>query len=132
MDIAELRAELTRRGITIAANAGVTKLQSLLDAAIAEEETAAAEAIKAKSEADGLTARQMVDQKIEPAQGKSGAGKAAAPAAEPSTAPATVASTAIPESEISEKVTAGLTREQAIEVITHQRAHDKALKANKR
>jgi hypothetical protein len=42
-------------------------------------------------------------------------------------APAKITEEEITEEEISAKVTAGLTREQAVEVITTQRAHDAAL-----
>jgi hypothetical protein len=45
------------------------------------------------------------------------------------TTPEPVAADEIPEIEIVAKIRAGLTREQAIEVINNQRAHDKALAA---
>lgn len=65
------------------------------------------------------------------AEGKSSNGpvKDAGPVVVESTAPAAMVPDAIPEVEIIEKMQAGLTRDQAVEVITHQRAHDKALAA---
>lgn len=59
-------------------------------------------------------------------EGKAGEAKDAAPDAVESTAPVSEVPGAIPELEIVDKIQAGLTREQAIEVITNQRIHDAA------
>lgn len=111
MDLQQLRDELTRRGISFAANAGVANLEAKLAEAIAKEK-----------ELTGETLPQDPEGKSSP-----GPETPAAPAAVASTAPAAEVPDAISEVEIIAKTQAGLTREQAIEVITNQRAHDKAL-----
>jgi hypothetical protein len=115
MDITQLREELTKRGIPFASNLGVVKLQALLDAAPAAENDGNSGAPANPPESGDV--------------GKPPAGevKAAVPAAAASTAPVEVESNAIPDLEIIAKMGAGLTREQAVEVITAQRAHDKTI-----
>jgi hypothetical protein len=66
-------------------------------------------------------------------EGNSGSGQGAAPAETPASAPAAATPQTetpgdeIPEEEIHAKVAAGLSRDQAVEVITNQRAWDKQL-----
>lgn len=99
-------------GVSFANNASTEKLQALYDESLAAKAAGGAP----------------------PSEGNAGAAPAAAPAKTTFTAlvekdAAAVASgDEISEDEIRAKVAAGLSRAQAIEVITSQRIHDRALR----
>lgn len=127
MDINQLREELTKRGISFAANAGLANLQGKLDEALALEAEAMAKQVAGADLsvlATGSETAPTPPPELEVVV-KPGAATGAAPAAAAATAPA--APEEIPELEILAKMRAGLTREQAVEVISNQRAHDKGL-----
>lgn len=115
-------------GVSFPKNAKPEKLQALYD-----------EALAAKA-AGGEISKDTPPDAPAP-EGNSGSAPDAAPAADPAPAAAAPRKTfsqevteaaqadadEIPELEIITKMKAGLKREQAIEVIRNQRAHDKAL-----
>lgn len=122
MDIEQVKARLRELGVSFPANMGEEKLRTKL----AEAEAKAAEqGNPGGNPPEGGAPGPTPDS--EPEGNSPGAAKGAAPAASPAPAPAEPAADAIPEGEIIAKMSAGLTRDQAVEVITNQRAHDKAL-----
>lgn len=129
MDIEQLRAELTRRGISFAANAGLPNLQAKLEAAIAAE--GGGQQPPANSDNPQPPSGAGPEGNLPP-----GAAKAAEPVAPKTKAPAAPAAESI--TDLIEaparyydglrqaKVTAGLKLEQAIEVTARQRDEDEA------
>ncbi|MDP3851337.1 MAG: hypothetical protein Q8Q59_12590 [Luteolibacter sp.] len=97
----QLKEALTGMGVSFANNASTEKLQALYD-----------EALAAKAAGGNPPAGDAPD---------------APPPAAPDAPKKTEASGEIPEDEIIAKTRAGLSRAQAIEVITAQREHDKQL-----
>ncbi len=129
----ELKTALNEMGISFPGNIGDEKLQAKYDEAVAAK--AAADAANPPGTSPGEApagepgkvtgAGPAAVDSIVPASAEELAkAKAAAEAA-----PAAPGDDAIQELEILEKIKAGLTREQAVEVITTQRAHDKQLAA---
>jgi len=127
MDIEQLRAELTRRGISFAPNAGIANLEGKLAEAIAKE----------AEETGGQPGAPNTDPTPTPEvpPGKSGKVKDAAPAADPVTAPAATETHEAEATELARfeamvdaKVAAGLSREMATEVVKRQLAYDATLK----
>jgi len=117
----QLKEALTGMGVSFPKNAKPEKLQALYDEALA-------------AKAAGGEAPQGSAPEGEAPEGNPGPAPDAAPAADPVPAAAAPAKTfseevddEILEIEILSKMKAGLKREQAIEVIRNQRAHDKSL-----
>ncbi len=111
----EVKAALTEKGIAFANNAPTEKLQALLDGTPGDQ-------APPDGAAGSVTER---NPSLE-------ADKAVVPAFAANLArrdPAVSADAEITAEEIAEKTRAGLTREQALEVIATQRAHDAALAA---
>jgi hypothetical protein len=143
MDIQQIRDELTRRGISFAANAGLANLEAKLAAAIAQEEASAEEAKRAEDQtaaktataagATGAAAGSEPEGKSSPGAAKAAAPAAAKPATPAAPAAAKTAPPALPaaanddayyEAMCRAKQEAGLSLEQAIEVTAKQRAED--------
>lgn len=114
----ELKAALTEMGVTFAGNASTEKLQSLYDEAIARK--AAGESPSTPK--DDAPKDEAQKDELPPGPEAIAADKEVA-SMQPTEAPE-----GIPEAEIAVKVSAGLTRDQAIEVITNQRAWDELQK----
>lgn len=128
MDIEQLRAELTRRGISFAPNAGLANLEGKLAEAIGKEQE------QASGVQSGAPGSELTTTPDVPA-GKPGEVKVVEPAAEPVIVPAEkqesladIGAIARFEAAVDAKVAAGLPRETATEVVKRQLAYDASLK----
>ena len=128
----ELKSALTEMGVSYAGNASTEKLQALYDEAMARKAAGEWPSTPMDAAPEDAAPPEELPPGPEAAAAKESAAaatkEAAAAKKEAATLQPAEAPKDIPEAEISEKVTAGLTRDQAIEVITNQRAWDELQK----